>query len=282
MSDHTQEFIKERTYLKGVSPKTIDWYKSSFKAFDGALDSKAGLIERIAKLKETNSNTSINTYLRCINAFLHWRDGQGDKCSPQCTHIHIPRLKEEQKVLTTLSSEQVNRILQFRPRGRNQARAHTLTLLLLDSGLRCAEALSLRWEKVDFENLLITVAGKGGKHRIVPFSLECRKVLFLWRKKQRHELVFSTRNGTAITSRNIQRDMKLLADCAGVQGVRFSPHTMRHTFAVNYIRNGGDVFRLQRMLGHSTLEMTRRYVNLQTEDLQAVHDRLSLLTRHPS
>ena len=56
-------------------------------------------------------------------------------------------------------------------------------------------------------------------------------------------------------------------------------HTMRHSFAVNYIRAGGDVFRLQRILGHTTLEMTRRYVNLQTEDLQAVHDKLSLLTQ---
>jgi hypothetical protein len=78
MSDHTDEFIRERRYLKGVSQKTLDWYKWSFKAFEGALDSKASIIERIAKLSETNSNISINTYLRCVNAFLHWRDGQGE------------------------------------------------------------------------------------------------------------------------------------------------------------------------------------------------------------
>ena len=52
---------------------------------------------------------------------------------------------------------------------------------------------------------------------------------------------------------------------------------MRHSFATYYLRNGGDVFRLQRILGHSTLEMTRRYVQLQTEDLSAVHDGLSVL-----
>jgi len=51
----------------------------------------------------------------------------------------------------------------------------------------------------------------------------------------------------------------------------------RHTFAVNYLRRGGSVFHLQKCLGHSTLEMTRRYANLMTEDLQAVHQRVSLL-----
>jgi integrase/recombinase XerD len=279
MSDHTDEFTRERTYLKGVSQKTLDWYKWSFKAFEGALDSKVGIIERIGKLKQTNSNTSINTYLRCINAFLHWRDGHGDKCSPQCTHTHVPRLKEEQKVLATLSPEQVKRIIHFKPKGRNLSRAHVFCLLLLDTGLRCSEVLGLRWDKVDFENLLITVAGKGGKHRVVPCSFECRKVLFRWKQKNRFELLLPTRHGTHLTTRNVQRDMKLLGERCGIVGVRFSPHTLRHTFAVSYIRNGGDVFRLQRILGHTTLEMTRHYVNLQTEDLQAVHDKLSLLSR---
>lgn len=55
-------------------------------------------------------------------------------------------------------------------------------------------------------------------------------------------------------------------------------HAFRHTFAVNYLRRGGGVFHLQRVLGHSSLEMTRRYANLMTEDLQAIHQRVSLLT----
>jgi integrase/recombinase XerD len=111
--------------------------------------------------------------------------------------------------------------------------------------------------------------------RTVPISLELRRVLFRWLAKQSCDLVFGTRKGT--TERNALRDFNRMGSAAGVR-VRFSFHTMRHTFAVNYIRNGGDVFRLQRVLGHATLDMTRRYVNLQTSDLQAVHDRLSLLT----
>jgi integrase/recombinase XerD len=58
---------------------------------------------------------------------------------------------------------------------------------------------------------------------------------------------------------------------------RLTLHAMRHTFALNYLRKGGSVFHLQKILGHSTLEMTRRYANLLTEDLQAIHQRVSLL-----
>ena len=69
---YTEEFITERTYLKGVSPATVQWYRSSFKAFEGALGSKQAIVERIGTLRERNSTISVNTYLRCINAYFRW------------------------------------------------------------------------------------------------------------------------------------------------------------------------------------------------------------------
>ena len=73
------------------------------------------------------------------------------------------------------------------------------------------------------------------------------------------------------------RDVKLLCRKLGFTSPGRTVHAFRHTFAVNYLRRGGPVFRLPKVLGHSTLEMTRRYVNLVTADLQAVHERVSLL-----
>ena len=70
---YTTQFITERSYLKGVSPATVQWYNSSFKAFEGALDSKQAIIERIGALRKTNSAISVNTYLRCLNAYLQTR-----------------------------------------------------------------------------------------------------------------------------------------------------------------------------------------------------------------
>src|SRR5271168_2940756 len=69
--------------------------------------------------------------------------------------------------------------------------------------------------------------------------------------------------------------MKRYGRQAGIEGVRVSPHTLRHTFAVMYIRNGGDSFSLQEILGHSTLEMTRRYVHLARRDVAEQHKKFS-------
>ena len=91
--------------------------------------------------------------------------------------------------------------------------------------------------------------------------------------------MFSTRDGLKLGRRVVLRDFKLLCGRLGIAPPRRTLHATRHTFALNYVRSGGDVFRLQRVLGHSTLEQTRKYVNLQTEDLQAVHNGLTLLAR---
>ena len=74
------------------------------------------------------------------------------------------------------------------------------------------------------------------------------------------------------------RAVKSLCDGLGFEPPARTLHSFRHTFAVNYLRRGGSVFHLQKVLGHSTLEMTRRYANLMTEDLQAVHELVSLLS----
>jgi integrase/recombinase XerD len=214
--------------------------------------------------------------LRCINAFHRWATMEGHLAGER---VHIPRLKQEQKVVATLSSEHVQRIVKFKRRTSSERRLHTIAVLLLDTGLRIDEALSLTLDDVDLDNMLLRVLGKGGKHRMVPISAEMRRVLWRWMQGRTASLVFATRSGTKLLQRNLLRDFKVFGKRLKITGVRFSFHTLRHTFAVNYIRNGGDVFRLQRVLGHSTLDMTRRYVNLQIQDLQAVHDRLSVVGR---
>jgi site-specific recombinase XerD len=111
---------------------------------------------------------------------------------------------------------------------------------MLDTGLRIPEVLGLTTGDVDFDNMTLRVRGKGGKHRLVPFSHELRKVLFRHTRSKTH-LVFGTKNETLVTVVNIGRDIRVLGRRLGITGVRFSPHTMRHTFAVSFLKNGGEV-----------------------------------------
>ena len=80
-------------------------------------------------------------------------------------------------------------------------------------------------------------------------------------------LLLASKNETMLGRRVMLRDVKRLCKRLGFTPPARELHAFRHTFAINYIRRGGSVFHLQKCLGHSTLEMTRRYANLMTEDL---------------
>jgi site-specific recombinase XerD len=201
-----------------------------------------------------------------------------------CTHPRVRQLKEPQNILPTFTAAQIKSLVSWKPKAHRfyHQRWHLLTLLLLDTGCRISEALGLRVCDVDMENLLLTVDGKGRKQRIVPFSFALRKALhrFITEFNRKPDsLLFATRDDTQVDRIAALHGIQLLCKRLGFDPPERTLHAFRHSFAVNYLRRGGSVFHLQKVLGHSSLEMTRRYANLVTADLQAVHERVSLLSR---
>ena len=285
MEHFYSEFTREKQYLQNVSPATVDGYQWAWKAFEPVLAgrasvTKADIASHVAELHGRGlSPVTINTYLRSLNTFFRWMHTEGHSDVP----LPIPRLKEPEKVCEQFSDEQVRRLVRFSPRSAAERRIHTLACLILDTGLRIDEVLSAERADIDLDSLLLKVChGKGSKERVVPFSLPLRKLLFRYLKQhnpQHGDLLFFAGVGQKINQRNALRAFKGLCKRLRVTGVRCSFHTLRHTFATAYLRNGGDPFRLQRVLGHTKLEMTRRYVNLQTEDLQAVHHQCSVVAQ---
>jgi integrase/recombinase XerD len=85
------------------------------------------------------------------------------------------RVKEEQSVLPTLTADQIIALVQWKPRRATERRLRALVCTLIDTGLRISEATTLTLDRVDFDNLLLTVKGKGNKERRVPFSYELRR-----------------------------------------------------------------------------------------------------------
>lgn len=271
MGTKFSQFIRERQYLHNVSAATIEWYKHSFKWLPNENPSEEELQDAVMRMREKGLKpTGCNSAIRGINAYLKWTS------SP----YRVSYLKEEQRILPTFSLPDIKKLLSYRARPTNhyQRRLHLLILLLLDTGCRIDEALTLRAMDCDLHNLLFTITGKGRKQRKIPFSFELRRHLSRSLVGVHPEqLIFATRYGRKLGRRNMLRDVKLHCRRLAITPPERTLHAFRHTFAINYLRRGGSVFHLQKVLGHSTLEMTRRYANLLTEDLQAVHQKISLL-----
>jgi integrase/recombinase XerD len=283
MEARFERFIRERQYFTNVTPATVEWYRRCLSWLPSKSPTQADLKDLVLRMRAKGlKETGVNTVLRCVNAYLHWNSGTERKCGPGCIHPRIAQLKEPRLVLPTFTEQQVKRLITWKPKGKYQRRLHVLILFLLDTGCRISEALGLHISEIDYDNLLVTLDGKGRKQRVVPISFELRKVLYRFCMDtgcKPEALLFASRTGSIGNRRNTLRDVKQLCEKLGFTPPTRTLHAFRHTFAVNYLRRGGSVFHLQKVLGHSTLEMTRRYANLVTADLQAVHERVSLLSK---
>lgn len=149
---------------------------------------------------------------------------------------------------------------------RNKA----IIYLLLDTGLRSSELASLRIQDVDKKNLRLKVMGKMSKERVVPFSSITS--LMIWRylatrpdARPGDPLLITLRDRPL--DKYLVRDVILgIGDRAGVPGAH--PHRFRHTFAINFLRNGGNVYTLKEILGHASLKMCLRYLEIAQADVE--------------
>ncbi len=195
-----QQFLRERTYLKNVSPKTRIWYETAWTTFlktqpaglastaiEGAQPlARQHLSAFVIALRDRGVRpVSCNTWLRALNAFCRWLHDEGVLREP----VRLKPLRLEQRLVKTLDEAALRAILTFKPKGCAQWRVHSAVSTILDTGCRIDEVLSARVPDFDFGNLLLTVVGKGDKQRIAPFSFALRKQLLRFGKiKERDEV----------------------------------------------------------------------------------------------
>lgn len=177
----------------------------------------------------------------------------------------VERPLRRRKVARTLTAEEVDRLLESRLSRRDRA----LLTLLLDTGMRIGEAASLTWRAVG--NSVVTVCGKTGR-REVPMSPGTARGL-MGQGDGEHVWVTA---GRPVTVQGLQVAVKRALARAGLRG---GPHLLRHTFGRLYVMNGGDIFSLQRIMGHADVATTRRYVEMDLRDVQLQHGRFSPVAR---
>ena len=155
---------------------------------------------------------------------------------------------------------------------------------MLDTGLRMGKLINLKMDDVHMNEGLLKVLGKGKKERIVPMGSNAQKALqrYLFRYRPQPfsrstDNVFLSVVGKPLTENSLKLIFSRLAKKSDV--TRLHAHLCRHTFATRFLINGGDVFTLQQILGHSTLEMVRHYVSLAANHVAIQHHRFSPLDR---
>ena len=272
------EFIRHRKYFVCVSPATLAWYEYCFR-WISENPSQTDLQNAVIAMRERGLKpTGINSAISCWNAYAHWLVFPETKCGPGCKHPKLSLLKEPQNALPTYSEQQIRRLVSHKPK-KTELRTHLIVSFLFDVGARISEVLTLRVSALDFDSLLVRLDGKGGKQRVVPFSAELRKRLVRFvADKPAEQLVFATRDGKMLGRRNVLRNVKQLCRKLGFEPPARTLHAARYSFASYYLRRGGNAIALQRALGHADLATTQRYCHLDVADLQAAHERVSLLT----
>jgi integrase/recombinase XerD len=228
MEARFEQFIRERQYLANVTPATIEWYRNCLKWLQSESPSQDDLKNAVMRMREKGLKaTGCNSVIQALNAYSHWANvGADTKCGSGCRHPKLAQLKAPRVVLPVFSESQIRLLIAWKPRGKYQLRLHVLTLFLLDTGCRISEALTLRVREIDFDNLLVTLDGKGRKQRTVPFSFELRKALCRYCKEanrtpDRLALCQSNTDGVGASGRLAGREAALQA--VGIRSARSDP-----------------------------------------------------------
>lgn len=267
-------FVREAGY-KLIDERVMRTYLSHVRS--GGNQKRRVLGQR--KTHEVKPRTLFNhwSYLR---TFFNYLVNQGYLDVSPMQNVPRPRVPQDQ--VQPLTREQVNALEEAAKRSHNPRRNLAILLLLVDTGMRASELCDLHVRDVDIHNNSCVVHGKGNKLRIVYFGTKTKKAVWDYiRVEDRDEddyLFQSVRGplaGEPMNRDGLRQLIERLGNSARIVGVRVSPHTLRHTFAIQFLRGGGNAFALQTLLGHTDLLMTRRYVNLAQADLADQHRRFS-------
>ena len=223
------------------------------------------------------SKHTVNCYLRSIRAFWSWLIREGIVDASPFERVKVPGVPR--KVVPTFSEAQLQALLAaIRTSTPEGFRDYTIILTLTDTALRISELTGLTMDDLWLDEGVLKVMGKGGKERLIPIGKQVQRLLWRYINQfrptpvsPRSDFVFLTKDGRPLPRNRIQKRMAVYGERADLKGIRCSPHTLRHTAAVKFLRNGGDVFSLQRLLGHSSLEMTRHYCQLADIDVKRAH-----------
>jgi integrase/recombinase XerD len=238
-------------------------------------------VMRYLRIEKGLKITTINTRLRAIRAFFNFL--YKNRYIPHNPVENLNLIRDRKPVIATFTVKQLTDVL-------NQpdlktfvgTRDYTLMLLLVETGVRANELIGVKISDINWEESKLLIRNtKGYLQRYVPLSAtmkdQLRRYMAIRGNVVDCDALFLTIDDTPLTKRQIQSRIAEYGKAANIDGVRCSPHTFRHTFAKLSVKNGAGIFELQQILGHTTFDMVRTYVNLFAEDVKEQHRKFSPL-----
>ncbi len=279
-----EDFVVAQT-AKGYTEKTIANYRSHFKSISSHIDidrafsnlTQADIDGMIVSMRESGLATnSISSYVRVFKTFMNWSRQQG------YTTLTVPNYKQVETVKETYTDEELLLLLE-KPKVNGtfcEYRNWVIINFLLNSGCRASTVRNIQNRDVDLSSSRIVFRHtKTHKVQVVPLCSQMLRILRDYLKVRGgkdSDYLFCDEYGGMLTANALRLAIERYNHSRGVE--KTSIHLFRHTFARKYLIDcGGDAFMLQKLLGHSTLKMTRHYCNIYDADIANNFDRLSPL-----
>ena len=277
-----EQFLIDRK-AQGLAPGTLLFYQDKLNKLLHYFESvavynlgqiDASVIRQFLLYLQSEKHTpgGIHAYYRVLKTFLFWWEAEVEPegWKNPIRKVKAPRLKIEP--LNPVEIDTVRAMLKACNEGFTGVRDIAIFMFLLDSGLRANEFISLNLDDIDVALISIFVRdGKGGKPRTVFIGKKTRRAVrsYLKTRSDTCEALWVTRTGTRLTYSGLRQIVRRRAEKANVPSPQI--HSFRRAFALICLRNGVDVYSLQRLMGHADLQILRRYLNQTTNDIQLAH-----------
>lgn len=271
MKDVTEKLIREYiVYIQKRGKYTVTASSFSSKFTENRVD-----------IGKKVSTTTINNYIRNLKAFFNFLEQQrAIKTNPV---KNIKQLKNVRKEKAFISDGEFIRILRYMDISKfHEYRDYIIIQLLMDSGMRIGECLDILVEDVYIKERAIRLKAentKGRKDRYVYFSSTMQKELRRWLafkdRYMENEYLFCSNRGTKLDVRTFEKKLKNYGKRVGID---IHPHQLRNNFAKRFLMNGGNIYTLSKILGHSSVKVTEQaYLDLTDEDIRKSYQNYSPL-----
>lgn len=276
-----ESFLTDRR-ASGLASRTIRNYRLHLRNFTTYCDGQAlkfvreltpDFLRRYLLLAESHNPGGVHGYYRTLRAFLRWLEAE--EVMPPVWRNPIAKVKPPrvpENVLEPVPLGDVARLLSACKDPRDRA----IFLLLLDTGARAQEVCSMSLVDVELSSGAITIPkSKSGKPRTVFVGRRTRRAVraYLRTRRDNSPALFVSTFDDRLTYSGLRQILRRRARQAGI--IEPTLHQFRRAFALNFLRNGGDVYALQRLMGHSDLSVLRRYLKLTDQDTQSAHAKYS-------